>query len=187
MTIKISITPESIPELREVITIELEARRNLNGDILIFDHEDMDIVIIPEKRKCLAFSRDKMDDKVYGAQDRMFRFLSRDGIVDPATIRGGNIYGSIEAEIYESRFKGIDSVEATLFSIYNFIQEERPYFLATKKIEDDQVSHLVDPDAEYSTPLGQVPHGSKKGSQSASIRPYGFQYNYSLIRESEDE
>ena len=175
------------PELKEVITIQLEARRNLNGDIMIFDHEDIDIVLIPESNKCVTFAKGMMDDKVYGAQDRLFNFLYRDGILDRASIRGGNIYGAIEAQLYESKFNGIDSVEATLYSIYKFIQEEKPYFIATKKIEDDQEDHLVDPEDEYSTPLGQVPHKSRKGSMSPTIRPYGYQYNYSLIRESEDE
>lgn len=187
MAINIKITPEMRPELEESVTIRLEARRNLNGDIMIFDHEDIDIVLMPESRKCIAFSKAVTDDKVYGAQDRLFNFLYRDGIVDKSTIRGGNIYGAIEAQIYESKFKGIDSVEATLFSIYNFIQEERPYFVATKQIEDDQMDHLVDPEDEFSTPLGKVPHKNRKGSMSSTIRPYGYQYNYSLIRESEDE
>lgn len=187
MPISIKITPDMSPDVKETITIKLEARRNLNGDIMIFDHEDIDIVLMPESKKCIAFSKGLMDDKVYGAQDRLFNFLYRGGIIDKSSVRGGNIYGAIEANIYESKFKGIDDIEATLFSIYNFIQEEKPYFIATKKIEDDQMDHMVDPEDEYSTPLGQVPHKDKKGSMSSTIRPYGYQYNYSLIRESEDE
>jgi hypothetical protein len=187
MAISIKITPDIRPELEQSVTIRLEARRSLNGDILIFDHEDIDIVLMPESNKCIAFAKNVTDDKVYGAQDRLFSFLYRDGILDRSTIRGGNVYGSIEAKIHESKFKGIDSVQATLFSIYKFIQEERPYFIATKKIEDDQVDHLVDPEDEFSTPLGKVPQKARKGSMSSTIRPYGYQYNYSLIRESEDE
>ena len=187
MPISIKITPEMRPELDEVVTIKLEARRNLNGDIMIFDHEDIDIVLMPESKKCIAFSKGLTDDKVYGAQDRLFNFLYRDGILSKTSIRGGNIYGAIEAEIYESKIKGIDNIQATLFSIYKFIQEERPYFVATKKIEDDQMDQLVDPEDEFSPPLGKVPHKARKGSMSSTIRPYGYQYNYSLIRESEDE
>ena len=35
----------------EKVTFSVQARRALNGDIMIFDHKDIDIVIMNEKKK----------------------------------------------------------------------------------------------------------------------------------------
>ena len=51
--------------------IELKARRTLDGNILILDHEDIDIVLMLEKGKCVTFPKSEMSDKVYYTQDRM--------------------------------------------------------------------------------------------------------------------
>ena len=79
--------------------IKLKARRTLDGNVMIFDHEDMDIYISAESKKCLAFPKDQMSDKVYHSQDRMFKFMASRGVIDRSSIRGGNIHGSLEASL----------------------------------------------------------------------------------------
>ena len=168
------------------ITIELNAKRSLDGNIMIFDHEDIDIVLMMEQSKCLTFPKKEMSDKVYYSQDRMFDFLSKKGIIDPSSIQGGNIYGSMEAKVLESKIPGIDAMQATLFTLYEYIKEEKPYFKSSEKIEMDRLDKMLRPDDEDSTDLGDVPQDPYKGSMSSRVRPYGFRYNYSLIRESEE-
>jgi hypothetical protein len=188
MTIKITIQPDIAGKPHEKpIVIELDARRTLDGNIMILDHQDIDIVVMPAASKCLALAKESHDDKVYGAQDRLFRFLSKSGVITLESVQGGNIYGSMEAKIPESAVKGIDSVQAVLYSVYRYLLEERPYFTAAAKIGDRTKDHLIQPDAEFTTDLGDVPHRNRKGSMSPSVRPYGYQYNYSLLRESEDK
>ena len=46
---------------------------------------------------------------------------------------------------------------------------------------------LLDPSEEDSTELGEGPHADKKGSADPRMRPYGYQYMYSLLREREDK
>ena len=36
---------------------------------------------------------------------------------------------------------------------------------------------------EESTELGEVPHDEKKGTMDHQVRPYGYQYMYSILRE----
>ena len=124
IAIKIQNDPLTGEEIKE--TIYLNASRSLNGDIMIFDHEDVDIVVIPSKNKCVAFPKEEIDDKAYGAQDRLFDVLVNRGVVDPSSVRGGSFYGAIEATILESAFEGIDEVQATLYVIHKFIEEEKP-------------------------------------------------------------
>ena len=167
--------------------VNLRARRTIDGNILILDHEDIDIVISTSKNKCVSFPKEAMSDKVYAAQDRMFKLLAKRGLIDRGTVRGGNVFGALEAEVLESKIKGIDRNQALLFVIHEYINEERPYFKTAEDYEDDRLDKMLRPDPEDSTELGDVPQEPRKGSMHKQIGPYGFQYNYSLIREDESE
>jgi hypothetical protein len=166
--------------------INLKARRTIEGNIIIFDHEDMDIVLMTEKKKCVTFPKESMSDKVYYAQDRMFKHLTKNGLVDPGTVRGGNVFGSLEADMMESKVPGIDYGQALLFSIHEYITGERPYFRSAEEYDDARLDAMLRPSPEDSTELGDVPQAAQKGSHSPSVRPYGFMYNYSLVREGNE-
>ena len=167
--------------------IKLKARRTLDGNIMILDHEDIDIVFLPEKNKCVSFPKSVMSDKVYAAQDRMYDFLAKKGIISRHTIRGGNVFGSMEAEVLESTIPGIDQGQAFLYTVHEYLTGEKPYFKSSQEFDDDRLDHLLRPGDEESTELGDVPQSATKGSMDSKVRPYGFQYNYSLIRENESE
>ena len=94
--------------------VKLKAKRTLEGNILILDHEDIDIVLLPEKKKCIAFPKDVMSEKVYASQDRLYKFLAKKGILSHSTVRGGNVFGALEADIFESKIPGVDSIQAFL-------------------------------------------------------------------------
>ena len=163
--------------------VNLKARRTLGGNIMIFDHEDIDIVLVTEGNKCLVFPKDQMSDKVYDAQDRMFKYLVKRGIVEHSSIKGGNVHGSMEAAIMESKIPGVDNIQAALYSISEYLNKEKPFFKSFSEFEEDRLDYLLEPDADNSTELGDVPQSDKKGSMHPGIRPYGFMYNYSLVRE----
>ena len=167
--------------------IDLKARRTIDGNIIILDHEDMDIVLMTEKSKCVAFPKPNMSDKVYYSQDRMFKHLARKGLIDRSSVKGGNVFGSLEADMLESKIPGVDYNQAILFSIYEYIKEERPYFKSSEEYDDDRWDAMLRPSPEDSTELGDVPQKAQKGSHSPSVRPYGFMYNYSLVREGQGE
>ncbi len=167
--------------------IKLKARRTLDGNIMIFDHEDIDIVLSLENKKCIVFPKEQMSDKAYDAQDRIFKYLIKRGVVDRSSVRGGNVYGSLEANILESKVPGVDQLQAVLYSINEYLNEEKPFFKASGEMTDDRLDHLLRPSANDSTELGDVPQEPQKGSLHPGIRPYGFMYNYSLIRESQKE
>jgi hypothetical protein len=177
MTVKIKIA-DLPPEPQ--VTIELNARKTLDGNIMIFDHEDIDIVVMPKEKKVISLAKDSMTDKVYDAQDRLYKFLRKKGVVDMATIQGGNVYGSIEAQLLESVNEKVSPIEVALFSIEKFIAEEKPYFYSELEREQDEIDLLTNPDAENSTELGEVPHEEQKGSLVPGwVRgPYGMTSYY---------
>lgn len=167
--------------------IKLQAKRTLEGNILILDHEDIDIVLMPEKNKCVAFPKESMSDKVYASQDRLYKFLAKKGVISHSSVRGGNVFGALEADIFESKIPGVDALQAFLYALSEHLNKERPYFRTSSDYEEDRLDNLLRPSDEDSTELGDVPQSDRKGSMHKQIGPYGFQYNYSLVRENESE
>lgn len=167
MTIEIEIDTTPEEEKREnsggSLPLEVNARRSLDGNIMIFDHIDIDIVYMPGKKKLATYAKGMMSDSVYAAQNRMFDYLQKKGVVLPESIRGGNVYGSMEAMVPEST-GNLDETKVVLLSLSKFLDEEKPYFMYEKKLDDEETERLTDPDADDSTEYGEVPHSQRKGS-----------------------
>ena len=87
MAIKIKIGSKPAPPKIER-NFELKIRKTLDGNLMIFDHADIDIVILPTKNKVLALPKETMTDAVYGAQNRLFAHLKRKGVIDLTSVQG---------------------------------------------------------------------------------------------------
>ena len=160
-------------------SILLKARRTLDGNVMIFDHKDIDIIVMPKKKKIVTFAKELFGDQVYEAQDRLFKFLIKKGVVDYASVQGGNIHSSMEAAILES--KDYNSIQVTLFSIGKFIEEEKPYFEFEKAYDEDFEKRLSAPSPEESTEFDpEKYHDAEKGSIRPGIRPFGIANIYRL-------
>ena len=143
-------------------SMELIARKTLDGNFAIFDHLDIDIVVMPDKTKVVCFAKKEMSNSIYDVQKRMFEFLRKKGVIVPETVMGGNVYGSMEAK-YVAESDIADPTQAVIFSIGKFIDEERPYFMwdAAHKAEEDE--RLLEPSDEESTELDPSLHAPEKG------------------------
>jgi hypothetical protein len=188
MPIKITVgspdVPEKAPE-KPIAKVELQIRSTLDGDLLITDHADMDIIIMKEKKKIVAFPKDIMSEVVYGAQDRLFKFLAKKGLIQIHSVQGGSIYGSIEAELLKA--KEYDPIVLSIINIEKWIDTERPYFEFVDQYEEMEEDRFLEPDEELSTELGEVPHEKVKGN----IRP-GYNFgpywqSYMLEQKQRDE
>jgi|TARA_R100000081_G_C4810651_1_gene170905 hypothetical protein len=158
---------------------ELNARESLDGNLMIYDHKDIDIVLMQEQKKIVAFAKDIMTDSVYGAESRLFEFLRKKGIVAYDSIQGGNIYGSMEAKILDS--KKYDSVKSALLNIAEWFKEEKPSMEYEEEHDQMMNDALLNPDDEHATELGEVPHEEEKGSilQKNLFAPYLYgRYTY---------
>jgi hypothetical protein len=192
MAVKINIEPEEIveptPEERSItieivekdrIEFNLNLRNALNGDLMILDHKDIDIVVQPTSKKIITFAKEVMSDAVYGAESRLLEYLRSQGVINHDSIKGGNVYGSLEGLIMNSATH--DPVKVTLLKISEWMETEQPYITGTTAYDDLQDDALIDPDNEYSTELGEVPHEEKKGSmyQHNLFAPYLYgRYSY---------
>jgi hypothetical protein len=179
MAIKITVGSEQ-PEGKSpvVASVDLLIRRSMNGDYYISDHADIDIIIMKEKNKVLAIAKDMMSELVYGAQDRLFDFLTKKGLVEPDSVQGGSIYGSMEGSLFASEEH--DPHKMAIINISKYMDEERPYFEFTEKFDEMEADRFADPDEMDSTELGEVPHGETKGALRPGYNygPYWLSYSY---------
>jgi len=162
---------------KDRIEARLKLRSAINGDLMIMDHKDIDIVIKQDQKKIVAFAKDTLSDLVYGAEARLLEYLRRNGLIEIDSIQGGNIYGSLEGKLQE----GKKTVEVTLLKISEWMESEEPMMDGRTGYDDMQDDHLLSPDGEFSTELGEVPHEEEKGSirQHNLFAPYLYgRYTY---------
>ena len=159
------------PNLYEV-KFKLNIREAHNGDLMIFDHPDIDIVVMVEKKKIVTFAKDLATDIVYGTSSRLMERLRTKGVIAYETIQGGNVYGSLEGQLLEMKNPEMKDKMFPLIlnQISEWIESERPYFETVHDYEQMYDDSLTKPDSEDSTELGEVPQEEEKGS----IRPYMF-------------
>ena len=143
-------------------SVELHARRTLEGNLLIMDHDLIDIVVLPESSKLMAFPKSQSVEDCYNTQTRLFDFLSDKGVVDRASIQGGNIFSSLEGVIPES--KQANGMQAAVFVIAEFIADEADAMKTAETYEKNLEQYFTAPSDRDSTELGEVPQQAEKGA-----------------------
>lgn len=165
---------------KEVKKIKLQIGKTLDGNILIKDHQSINVIIMPDKGKILAIPKGEFSDEVYTDQDQLFHHLLTQGVITPDSVVGGSIYGSLEAK-YNMEKKGEEEpLDVVLLNVDAFISKDKAEYSIRKQYIDQLEKELLAPDEETSTDLGEVPQEKFKGS----IPKYGFptrgiyRYNY---------
>ena len=141
-------------------SINLIARRALDGSIIISDHPMIDVVIQPKNSKVVTFTKEDFSDDAYYAQSRLFDYLKKKGVVEIDSVRGGNIYGSLEAKYAES--ENVSSFEAVMLSVGKWVNQEQANELSMQSYEQEVEDLLTTPEEEETTELGEVPHPEPK-------------------------
>ena len=157
----------------------MQVRRTLDGNVLILDHKDIDIVLMPKEKKIIAMAKDVFGPQVYEAQDRLFKFLTRKGVIRFDSVQGGNIYSSMEASIAEA--KDYNETQIALFTVGKFIEKERPFMEYETAFEKKEEERLSAPDKDESTDFDPERfHGPEKGSIRPGVKPFGIANIYRL-------
>jgi len=152
---------EEKPELP--MQVSLNMRRGTDGRLMIFDHDHIDIVYLPEKMKLITFSKQDYSDIVYETQNRFFDYMSRKGLVSPEVVRGGNVYGSLEGVLMKPK-EELPLEHLLVLNISKWLTKEKPALDMDKEYEKEFTAMLTEPDQEDSTELGEVPQEEMKGS-----------------------
>jgi hypothetical protein len=160
-------------------TVELKIRKTLDGSFVIFDHPEIDVVIMPQMLKVVSFPKGEMGDHIYATQSRLFEFLSKKGVVVFDSVQSGNLYGSLEANIPPPANPEIDPIEVAIYVTSKFIEEEKPFYDREEKYQDDVEEWMTEPEDEHSTDLdwAEKTHQPRKGVQNrwpGSTAAYGL-------------
>ena len=160
-------------------TADLKIRKTLDGSFIIFDHPEIDIVVMPQMLKVLSFPKEEMGDHIYATQSSLFEFLSKNGVVVFDSVQGGNLYGSLEANIPPPASPEVDPIEVAIYVVSKFIEEEKPFYDREEKYKDDVEDWMLEPDDENSTDLdwAEKTHQPRKGVQNrwpGSTAAYGL-------------
>ena len=177
--IKPQISIDIVDNKSRTTKFEMNIRKSLNGDILVFDHADIDIVLMVEKKKLVALPKDIMSEVVYGAESRLMEWMRKNGIIEYDSIQGGNVYGSLEGKIHESKER--DPVKSTIYQLSEWIQSEAPSSKMKKGHDEMMQDAQLEPNEENHTELGEIPHAEEKGSikQNSLFAPYLYgRYTY---------
>jgi len=166
--IKINITPGKVIE-----KILLKAKKTIDGNIIVSDHPEIDIIIMPKKSKIVMMPKDEMDDEIHDTQRRLVKALAKRGVIDVETVQAGNLFMSMEASIPEAT-EG-DKIQYLLYVLADYIEEELPFYANQKQYEKEMEKMLLEPEPdEYTEFDPEKYHGEKKGSMARSIKQYGI-------------
>ena len=157
-------------------TVELKARKALDGSLLIMDHNKIDIAVMPEQMKVVTFPKTTATEDVYDYQNRLLEMLADKGILDRATIQGGNVFRSLEGVVHSS--EQINSLQAAVYVIAEFIQHESSAEQVADDYEKELENMYTHPDDRNSTEYGEVPQYSEKGSMRPGYYYYPLRYRY---------
>ena len=177
--INIAVAKPSVVEIeQDGVKMSLVARRTMDGNIMVEDHNLIDIIIKIDDQTIVSYPKKSLTDSVYAAQDRLFEFLAKKGIISNDSILGGEIYSSLQGE-YNEAADGANTTQLVLFNIGRWLNEEKPYIQQSLHLQKKGIERLTNPDDDDSTKFGEVPHKANKGSiDPQRIRRYLSGYGY---------
>lgn len=143
--------------------VSLLMRKGLDGRLIIYEHDHIDIVFLPEKNKVVAFAKQDYSDIIYETQNRLFQFLVNKGMCAPESIQGGNVYGSIEGKLFKSK-DNLPVEHLFVLNLKKWLDGEKPALEMDKRYNEKYTDMMTEPDIEDSTELGEVPQEEEKGS-----------------------
>ena len=146
--------------------MEMVIRKTMGGNYAIKDHPSFDVIVMPDKNKILTMTKSGVTDDTYGVQSEMYDFLNRNGVIFEDSIRAGDVFNSLEATFPADAENSVDII---VYTIGKYMQEFRESYVAEEAWEEQFEDHLLEPEDERSTEMGEVPHATSKGS----INPRG--------------
>ena len=157
-------------------TVELNARKALDGSLLIMDHNKIDIAVIPDKMKVVTFPKSMATEDVYDHQTRLFELLADRVIIDRSSVQGGNLFRSLEGVVFKN--EQVNSLQAAVYVISEFLENERRHEQVADQYEKELEDMYTQPSDRDSTEYGEVPQYAQKGSMRPGYYYYPLRNRY---------
>ena len=160
MTIKIKIKRQ---KEREKVTKRIPVKKSIDGNLMFLTHPHINISVNLNKGTVLTFAKDgNYTDDAYAAMKRLLNYLAESGLVAFDSIQGGNIYASLQATFLTPKDKDRSLAQLITYHIGEFLDKET-LEVYDEYYADEFEEYLLEPSAEDSTELGEVPQEEKKG------------------------
>ena len=171
MPIKITINKQAVggAEVEEVA---------LDGNVIISDHQLMDLVLIPAKNKVLMVPRPGFGQETYYKQKDFFSALSRRGVFT-GPLEGGTVHGVFEAKLGVS--EELSSVQVALLEIERYFKQEAVEEGFGEDFDTELEDRFINPDDEQSTEAGEIePEEDSRARQNSAppVQHYGGYWWY---------
>ena len=173
MPIKITLPPEvTDPKVKKEeekpqASIALKIKKTLDGNLLIDDHQHMDIIVIPSKNKIMTMPKPYAEKEVYPYQKDLMYDLFKGGVLVADSTQGGAKFGVVEAS-YPSE-GDVNTTQSLLYRLENYLV--RTSASENYAIEYDEYieDRFTNPDEKNSTEHGEVlPYeDTPEGAQNA--------------------
>jgi len=134
---------DPLAHLTNDIEIKLKIRKTFDDNIMITDHENIDIVIKPADHTITTFPKDAYDDLSYRTEERFFEYLSMKGAIDRENVEGGNVYGSLMSSYVDISNPNQSTVQMVIFLISKWMEAERPNFKFNKEMSRAYIDKLT--------------------------------------------
>ena len=179
ITIKIG---DSAPEKKPIqASVSLQVKKTLDGNLIITDHQYLDIVINPQEGKILTMPKPQIEKDVYDYQKELMNDLFQGGVTAAAAPRGGPVFGMVETTYPKEG--DVDTLQAVLYRISEFLRNTAN----SEQFAEDYDQHIedrfTDPNAKDSTRYGEIPpyqdtpEGSAlQGDPTYTFAGYGYYY-----------
>tara|TARA_B100001287_G_scaffold259717_1_gene247125 strand:+ start:502 stop:1047 length:546 start_codon:yes stop_codon:yes gene_type:complete len=179
ITIKIG---DSAPEKKPIqASVSLQVKKTLDGNLIITDHQYLDIVINPQEGKILTMPKPQIEKDVYDYQKEFMNDLFQGGVTAAAAPKGGPVFGMVETTYPKEG--DVDTLQAVLYRISEFLRNTAN----SEQFAEDYDQHIedrfTDPNAKDSTRYGEIPpyqdtpEGSAlQGDPTYTFAGYGYYY-----------
>ena len=181
MTIKIKIgTPKEEEKKETQARVSLNISKTLANNLLITDHQQLDIVIEPKTRKIIALPKPYVEEDVYSYQKDLMDTLFRGGVLIEPRPEGGLRYGVVEAEYPSS--EEVDALQVVLYEVEKFIRKSTALDAGWREYDKNIEDRFTDPTDKDSTAYGEIPPYEDTPGANQSADPtytyagYGYLY-----------
>ena len=185
LTIKIPPTGQAANASEEAasspqVSISLQISRTLDGNILINDHQYLDIVIVPKTKTIITIPKPYVDKDVFEYQQDLMYCLFKGGVTGAMVPQGGAMFGVVETNYTDST--EVDSLQSVLYIIERFILKTRHQEEVFDDYDNNVEDNFVDPPEDETTAYGEIPPyqdtpaGNQTGDATYTFAGYGYYY-----------
>jgi hypothetical protein len=179
MPLKLTLPPTPTKPRPTQESIGLKITKTLDGNLLIVDHQYLDILVLPTSNRVLCMPKSLVEKDVYDYQKALMSSLFKGGVTNARNPQAGIQFGVVETT-YPAE-SDVDTLQAVLYQISEFIVRERAQNHPAEEYDQHIEDRFVDPTEDDSTAYGEVPpyQDTPAGQQDnvpSSYAGYGYYY-----------